>query len=97
MKIVRFVQLLGRGDVERTRLAKHRLDQARMELLEVAGSEQQQIVIRLEAAWQARLTDLLEENPEEAIQVVLAFGEKDGCCTPAAAGIAARREAAAVA
>jgi hypothetical protein len=40
-----------------------------MELLEVAGSEQQQIVIRLEAAWQARLTDLLEENPEAAAEL----------------------------
>jgi 2-desacetyl-2-hydroxyethyl bacteriochlorophyllide A dehydrogenase len=45
----------------------------------------------------AEAYQLLEEHPEEAIQVVLAFGEKDGCGTPAAAGIAARREAAAVA
>jgi hypothetical protein len=59
-------RLLGRGDPERERLAEGRLDQTREELQTTDGQGREQARARLEAAWQARLADLLEEHPDAA-------------------------------
>ena len=61
-----FARLLGRGDPRQTELAEQRLDQAREQLSGVAAADLERVKSRLEAAWQARLQDVLEEHPEIA-------------------------------
>jgi hypothetical protein len=61
-----FARLLGRGDHEREELAERRLDDTREQLEDVPESEREQARTRLEAAWQTRLIDLLEEHPDAA-------------------------------
>lgn len=59
-------RLLGGGDPGRERLAEQRLDQTR-ELLQAApGLDLDLARARQEAAWQARLADLLQEHPDMA-------------------------------
>jgi hypothetical protein len=59
-----FARLLGRGDPRQTELAEQRLEQAREQLTGVPAAELEQVQNQLEAAWQARLQDVLEEHPE---------------------------------
>jgi len=61
-----FASLFGRGDAERTEVAERRLETTREELagLPTAEAEAEAVQSRLVAAWQTRLLDLLEENPE---------------------------------
>jgi hypothetical protein len=68
-----FARLLGRGNQDREALADRRLDNTREELQGVPESEREQARTRLEAVWQTRLTDLLEEYPDAAadLQVLI--------------------------
>jgi hypothetical protein len=59
-------RLLGRGDPERERLAEQRLDQTRDQLQAPPGKELDLARAWQEAAWQARLADLLQEHPDTA-------------------------------
>ena len=61
-----FARLLGRGDPRQTELAEQRLEQAREQLTGVPAADLERVQSRLEAAWQARLQDVLEEHPEIA-------------------------------
>jgi hypothetical protein len=58
-----FARVLGRGDAIRTRLAEHRLDQTREQLLAAPEPERDEVAAGLEATWLTRLADLLEEDP----------------------------------
>jgi hypothetical protein len=60
---VGFARVLGRGDQQRTRLAERRLEETRKQMEGVPGLELERARAQLEAAWQARLADLLEEYP----------------------------------
>jgi hypothetical protein len=64
-----FVRLLGRGDPRQTELAQQRLEQARAQLASVPAAGLEQVRNRLEAVWQARLQDVLDEHPETAIDL----------------------------
>jgi hypothetical protein len=59
----RLVQVLGHGDVARTDRVRSRLEQTRIDLLTAVQADQEQIAGQLEAVWQGRLLDLLEEDP----------------------------------
>ncbi len=61
-----FARLLGCGDSERTGVAERRLEQTREELAGIPAAELERAHSQLEAAWQTRLLDLLEEHPETA-------------------------------
>ena len=59
-------RLLGRGDPQREHRAEQRLDQTRDQLQATPGPELELARARQEAAWQARMADLLEDNPDLA-------------------------------
>jgi hypothetical protein len=61
-----FARLLGRDDPQRAELMEQRLERARQQLAGVSGAELEQVRNRVEAAWQARVQDVLEEYPELA-------------------------------
>lgn len=61
-----FTRLLGCGDTGRTGVAERRLEQTREELAGVPAAELERAQSQLQAAWQTRLLDLLEEHPETA-------------------------------
>src|SRR5690349_5269151 len=60
----RFARLLGRGDDERTALARRRLDATAAEVEASPDALAQQ-----QAVWQTRLTDLIEEDPAVAAEL----------------------------
>lgn len=62
-------RLVGRGDAGREESAERRLEEARAELDKLSGTEREQARARVEGAWQARLADLVEEDPGTAQQV----------------------------
>jgi hypothetical protein len=59
-------RILGRGDGERARLAEGRLEAVQEQLAAAPAPEAPQVQARLEAAWQTRIIDLLEEHPDAA-------------------------------
>jgi hypothetical protein len=61
-----FARVLGRGDPDRTRLAEHRLDETREQLVAAPGPERDEVADELAATWRTRLADLLEEDPGRA-------------------------------
>lgn len=63
-----FAQLLGRGDPERVELAERRLEETREQLAGAGdpGDPADQVQQRLQATWQTRMADLLEEHPDLA-------------------------------
>jgi hypothetical protein len=61
-----FARLLGRGDLRRTELSEQRLEQTHQQLAGVPAAELERARAQLEATWQTRLLDLLEEHPEMA-------------------------------
>lgn len=63
-----FARLLGRGDERRERSTEQLLDRAEAEL-RAAGSQRDRVQVKLEAAWGARLEDLLAEDPGTAQQL----------------------------
>jgi beta-phosphoglucomutase-like phosphatase (HAD superfamily) len=75
----RFARLLGRGDIDQTRVAERRLAETRDQLI-LVGLDPENTRSALEAQWVTRLADLLEEHPDaepdlralvEAVQAVL--------------------------
>jgi hypothetical protein len=68
-----FARLLGRGDPRRVELTSARLEQARGDLSAAAAPDLARVQMQVEAAWQTRLLDLLEDHPEMAsdVQVLL--------------------------
>lgn len=90
-----FARLLGRGDPAREQVAERRLAQTREQLQGTPGQELDQERGRLEAAWQTRLVDLLEEHPDAAndlqilvdqVQAALPAGVMSAADHSAAAG-----------
>ena len=61
-----FARLLGRGDAERAAAAERRLDAMAEELAGTAPDELDRARAEQERAWQTRLADLLEEDPDAA-------------------------------
>jgi hypothetical protein len=61
-----FARLLGGGDTRRAAIAERRLERTREALAGVPAAELEQAQSLLEAAWQTRLLDLLDERPEAA-------------------------------
>jgi multidrug resistance efflux pump len=92
-----FARLLGLGDAGRTELAERRLEQTREELAGVSAAELERAQSQLEATWQTRLLDLLEEHPEMAAELQ-ALVEQVGAQLPAGVvsaaghGVAAGRD-----
>lgn len=73
-----FARLLGRGDTGRTVVEERRLEQTRAELAGVPAAELEWAQSRLQAAWQTRLLDLLEERPEIAADLQALVEEVQG-------------------
>ena len=59
-------RLFGRGDPDREQATERRLDLTAHELASATGPDRDEITGRLVAAWQVRLADLLEEQPQVA-------------------------------
>jgi hypothetical protein len=66
-------RLLGRGDRDTTAAVERRLDDTGRELAETAQADLVVAQARVAAAWQARLADLLEDDPQAVapLQVLL--------------------------
>jgi hypothetical protein len=62
-------RLLGRGDQDNAAVAARRLEDTRSQLAAVAGTELAAAEVRLSAAWQARLADLLEDDPGAVVEL----------------------------
>lgn len=60
-----FSRLLGRGDEHRASAVEERLESTRA-ALEAAGPQDERVRVQQEAAWTARLEDLLTEHPQAA-------------------------------
>ncbi|MBM0206937.1 hypothetical protein JNW90_30985 [Micromonospora sp. STR1s_5] len=60
-----FAQLLGRGDEARTAAVEERLERTRA-VVESAGRQDERVRLEQQAAWTARLEDLLVDRPEVA-------------------------------
>jgi len=58
-----FARLLGRGDPDRTRLAERRLAETHEQLTGAVVADLEVTRTTLEAQWETRLADLLEEDP----------------------------------
>lgn len=62
----RFIRLFGRGDKEREAAAQRRLDALAAEVEQTPPAQRDQVRQRLLPVWQARLADLIEEDPAAA-------------------------------
>jgi hypothetical protein len=88
-------RVLGRGDADRTRLAEHRLDETRAELLAAPEPRRDEVAAGLEATWRTRLGDLLEEDPglaSELRAVVGNAGTQISAGSASGHGVAAGRD-----
>jgi hypothetical protein len=63
-----FARLLGRGDSSKEEMLGQQLERTRSEL-QAAGERPEQVRLTHQAAWQARLEDLLASHPDAADQV----------------------------
>lgn len=61
-----FVRLMGRGEAGRAELYEGRLEATSQELASASAGELEQVQQQLEAAWQTRVLDVLEEEPDLA-------------------------------
>ena len=59
-----FAKLFGRGDRQKLELADRRLDQAAAQVAQADHNNQDRVRGELLAAWQVRLQDLLDEQPD---------------------------------
>jgi hypothetical protein len=59
-------RLLGRGDKDKAAVVEQRLEDTRHQLATAAETELAATQVRLAAMWQARLADLLEDDPDAA-------------------------------
>ncbi|SCE91486.1 hypothetical protein GA0070607_3159 [Micromonospora coriariae] len=64
-----FAQLFGNSDRTHAEAAERRLEASRTELEGLSGEELLSARSRVEAAWQARLGDLVEDAPEVAMRL----------------------------
>jgi hypothetical protein len=64
-----YPSMLGRGEPERTRFVERELESMRGQLEGVSGTEKARVRGQLEAAWQARIFDLLQQHPDASAQV----------------------------
>lgn len=64
-----FARLFGGDDPARAEAVERRLEESRVELEGLSGQELVQARSRLEAAWQARLSDLVEEVPDVGTRI----------------------------
>ncbi|NJP35279.1 hypothetical protein [Micromonospora thermarum] len=62
-----FARLFGRSDPARVEAVERRLEGSRAELEGLSGRELVQARSRVAAAWQARLSDLVEDDPDAAV------------------------------
>jgi hypothetical protein len=90
-------RVLGRGDPARTELTERRLDETHNRITQVPAEELASLRMTLAAAWETRLTDLLEENPSAGgeLKVLVAELQADVRSVTASAadyGIAAARD-----
>lgn len=61
-----FVRIFGRGDRGQQELVGQRLDRTAGEIALVDGVDREAVLQTQRTAWQTRLADLLQENPERA-------------------------------
>lgn len=61
-----FSALLGQGDQGRSQVIERRLEESHLFLASHTGSERDRAILQQQAAWQARIIDLLDENPSLA-------------------------------
>ncbi|MFJ8869958.1 hypothetical protein ACIRD6_29855 [Streptomyces sp. NPDC102473] len=85
----------GRGDEQRQRVELERLDRTAEELQTVLAPDVERVRIRQEAAWQARIEDLLESlgdseraQAAEELRVFLAQHEHEGGVSAGRGGMA---------
>jgi hypothetical protein len=64
-----FARVLGRGDTKRQAEIEQRLDRTRAEVQAAPAGTADQVRVRHQAQWTARLEDFLDEHPEHAEQV----------------------------
>jgi hypothetical protein len=65
----RYAELLGRGNAEQTSLARRWLEETREQLSGGAGADTEMIRMALAGRWAGRWADLLEENPDAAVEL----------------------------
>jgi hypothetical protein len=90
-------RLLGRGDAGKVAAAERRLEDTRSQLATVTQAELAAAQVKLAAAWQARLADLLEEDPEAVAGLRMLVEElqaalRAGSVRAAGHGLAAGRD-----
>ncbi|WP_446211020.1 hypothetical protein [Micromonospora sp. IBSANI012] len=73
-----FARLFGRDDPARVEAVERRLEGSRSELEGLSGQEMVQARSRLETAWQARLGDLLEDDPDAIVRLQALVKEAAG-------------------
>jgi len=73
-----FARLLGRGDESRSAVAAERLERSRGVLAGLSGAELERARAAQQAAWAARLADLLEERPDAAGELEALVGQAGG-------------------
>ena len=64
-----FVQLFGRGDLGRAKLAERRLAETQEQLTGAVGADLERVRDVQAGRWSARLADLLEEDPGIASEI----------------------------
>lgn len=69
-----FAQLFGRGDQSRAAAVEERLERTRA-VVEAAGPEVERVLLEQQAAWTARLQDLLSDHPEAAGELRALMGQ----------------------
>jgi len=74
----RFARLLGRGDDSRSVVAAQRLERSREVVAGLSGAELERARAEQQAAWAARLTDLLEEHPDAATELEALVAQSGG-------------------
>jgi hypothetical protein len=73
----RFARLLGHGDATEIASAGVRLEEARVVLAELAGDELARAQAEQEIVWRTRLGDLLERDPQAAVELRALIAEVD--------------------
>jgi hypothetical protein len=88
-----FARLLGRGNQQAVETSARRLEETRAELAAGPGTDLEGVRGRLTAAWQTRLSDLLEEAPGLAAELrVLVGWFQGGPVSASGTGMAAGRD-----
>ncbi|MGN9805598.1 hypothetical protein [Micromonospora sp. L32] len=70
-----FARLLGRGDPHAEEVAGRRLDALADEVVDAPADQREEVRQQALATWQVRLSDLLEERPEDAEPMLVLLEE----------------------